>query len=64
MPNTCHYDRARLGALLPTQYGVITRWQALECGLTPKAIDYRLRPGGLWRAMLPGALEVDVYQEI
>jgi hypothetical protein len=39
---------------LPTQYGVIARWQALECGLTPKAIDYRLRPGGPWRAMLPG----------
>lgn len=54
MPNTCHYDRARLGALLPTQHGVIARWQALECGLTPKAIDYRLRPGGPWRAMLPG----------
>jgi hypothetical protein len=54
MPNTCHYDRAGLGALLPTQYGVIARWQALGCGLTPKAIDYRLRPGGPWRAMLPG----------
>ena len=39
---------------MPTQYGVIARWQALECGLTPKAIDYRLRPGGPWRAMLPG----------
>lgn len=54
MPITCDYDRARLGVLLPTQYGVVTRWQALECGLTPKAIDYRLRPGGPWRAMLPG----------
>ena len=54
MPKTCHYDDARLGALLPTQHGVIARWQALECGLTPKAIDYRLRPGGPWRAMLPG----------
>jgi len=54
MPRICEYDRARLAALLPTQYGVIARWQALECGLTPRALDYRLRPGGLWRAMLPG----------
>lgn len=54
MPNICCFDRARLSALLPSQYGVVARWQALECGLTPKAIDYRLRPGGPWRAMLPG----------
>lgn len=54
MPNICDFDRARLAVLLPTQYGVIARWQALECGLTPRAIDYRLGPGGTWRAMLPG----------
>jgi hypothetical protein len=54
MPNICQYDQARLWALLPIQYGVIARWQALECGLTPRAIDYRLRRGGPWRAMLPG----------
>jgi len=54
MPNICQYDQARLWALLPIQYGVIARWQALECGLTPRAIDYRLRQGGPWRAMLPG----------
>ena len=54
MPNICQYDQARLWALLPIQYGVVARWQALECGLTPRAIDYRLRRGGPWRAMLPG----------
>lgn len=54
MPNICEYDRARLAALLATQYGVIARWQAVECGLTPRALDYRLRLGGPWRAMLPG----------
>jgi hypothetical protein len=54
MPNICQYDQARLWALLPIQHGVVARWQALECGLTPRAIDYRLRRGGPWRAMLPG----------
>ena len=54
MPNICQYDQARLWALLPIQYGVVARWQALACGLTPRAIDYRLRRGGPWRAMLPG----------
>ena len=54
MPITCEYDRARLAALLRVQYGVIARWQALECGLTPRAIEYRIRRSGPWRAMLPG----------
>lgn len=54
MPITCDYDRDRLGAWLRLQCGVIARWQALECGLTPKAVEWRLRPGGPWRAYLPG----------
>jgi len=54
MPRICQYDRERLAALSGTQYGVVARWQALECGLTPRAIDYRLRPGGPWQAILPG----------
>jgi hypothetical protein len=54
MPITCEYDQARLAALLRVQYGVIARWQALECGLTSRAIEYRIRHGGPWRAMLPG----------
>lgn len=54
MPVTCDYDRGRLGAWLRLQCGVIARWQALECGLTPKAIEWRLRPDGPWRAYLPG----------
>jgi len=33
MPNICQYDQARLWALLPIQYGVVARWQALACGL-------------------------------
>ena len=54
MPITCEYDQARLTALLRVQHGVIARWQALECGLTSKAIECRLRHGGPWRALLPG----------
>ena len=54
MPITSEYDQARLAALMRVQYGVIARWQALECGLTSRAIEYRIRHGGPWRAMLPG----------
>lgn len=54
MPVTCDYDRGRLEAWLRLQCGVIARWQALECGLTTRAIEWRLRPGGQWRAYLPG----------
>jgi len=54
MPITCEYDQARLAALLRVQHWVIARWQALECGLTSRAIEYRMRHGGPWRTMLPG----------
>jgi very-short-patch-repair endonuclease len=36
------------------QFGVVSRAQALTCGLTPRALDYRIRPGGPWTRMLPG----------
>jgi hypothetical protein len=54
MPNLCVYNHDRLDAILRLQHGIVTRYQALECGLTPKAIDHRLRPGGPWRGILPG----------
>lgn len=54
MPTTHHYDRDRLRAFLRLQHGVIARCQVLECGLTPKAIEYRIRPEGPWRPLLPG----------
>lgn len=54
MPVKCDYDKGRLQAWLRAQSGVIARWQALECGLTPKALDFRIRPGGRWQRVLPG----------
>jgi len=35
------------------QRGVLSRQQALACGLTPDAIRYRARPGGPWQRLLP-----------
>ena len=43
------YDR-----LARSQFGVITRAQAAQCGLTSKQLDYRVRPGGPWQRMLRG----------
>ena len=41
--------------MLRIQYGVVTRHQAVaECGLTQKAVEHRIRPGGQWRVILPG----------
>lgn len=54
MPVKCDYDKGRLQVWLRFQNGVIARWQALECGLTPRAIDHRVRPGGKWQRVLPG----------
>lgn len=62
MPVTSNYDHGRLEAWLRLQRGVIARWQATECGLSDKAIEWRLRPGGPWRAYLPGVYLVQTRQ--
>lgn len=54
MPIRCDYDRARLQGYLRFQDKVIAREQARECGLSYRAIDHRLRPGGPWQRVLPG----------
>jgi very-short-patch-repair endonuclease len=36
------------------QRGVLSREQALACGLTPDALRHRARPGGPWQRLLPG----------
>jgi hypothetical protein len=59
MPITSSYDRDRVAHLLREQYDVITRSQALECGMSPGVVDYRVRNGGPWRIVLPG-----VYQTV
>jgi hypothetical protein len=54
MPILSGYDHERLARLLRLQYAVVTRSQALECGMTRGAIAYRLKPDGPWRQLLPG----------
>ena len=40
--------------LLASQRGVLSRTQALACGMTANGIQYRTRPGGPWQRLLPG----------
>jgi hypothetical protein len=47
-------ERAAPERLAASQYGVITRAEATLCGLTPRMIEGRIRPGGPWQRLLPG----------
>jgi hypothetical protein len=47
-------DRALLAKLLRQQHHVLTRAQAMACGLTDKALRHRTRPGGPWQPLLRG----------
>jgi hypothetical protein len=53
MTRTPGLDRDRLRDILASQHQVITCEQAYECGLTRKAVDYRLRLDGPWQWLLP-----------
>jgi hypothetical protein len=53
MPTLSGYDREQLADILRRQHDVISRSQALKCGLTRGTIEYRLRPDGPWRQILP-----------
>jgi hypothetical protein len=44
----------RIDALARLQDGLVCRWQAREAGLSPKALEYRLRDGGPWQRVLRG----------
>jgi very-short-patch-repair endonuclease len=54
MPRKTQFEQERLAELTRCQHGVISRDQALACGLTRKALAYRIRAGGPWRRLLPG----------
>jgi hypothetical protein len=54
MPRTPTFDRKALMALLDKQHGVISRGQAVECGMSQPLVRYRCREAGPWRALLPG----------
>jgi hypothetical protein len=54
MPRTAQFDRRALSGLAVKQHGVVSRSQALECGMTARVVDYRIRGGGPWQTLLPG----------
>ncbi len=53
MPKSISHDVRALDEVLRQQYNVITRQQALACGLSPDGLLHRLRPGGPWQRLLP-----------
>ena len=55
MTRSTRLDRAALSETLRLQLNVIGRRQALACGMTRDALMHRLRPGGPWQRLLPGA---------
>jgi hypothetical protein len=52
MPVTVRIDG--LGELLDQQFSVASRGQLLDLGMKDNAMQYRVRPGGPWQALLPG----------
>jgi putative AbiEi antitoxin of type IV toxin-antitoxin system len=54
MTATTKLHRAQLSSVLSRQHDVITRAQAMACGMTDKALRHRTRSGGPWRQLLRG----------
>jgi hypothetical protein len=54
MPRSSDFDRAAMAAILARQYRVISRSQAMACGMTESTLQHRLRAGGPWQRLLPG----------
>src|SRR5579871_5209961 len=54
MPRTAAFDGQAIVALAAKQHGVISRAQALDCGMTARIVRYRTRADGPWQALLPG----------
>src|SRR5260370_14047527 len=54
MPKRSAFDTERLRQVLQAQYLVITRKQALLCGLPHSTLDRYIAPDGPWQRLLPG----------
>ena len=54
MPRLSKFDTAALARTLADQHAIIGRGQAIACGLTPKAVQHRIRTGGPWQVVVPG----------
>lgn len=53
MPKLSAYDTAQMRQILGSQFDVITRAQALDCGIPPATVARRIAPGGPWQKILP-----------
>ena len=54
MPKRSVINHERLGRILVSQHQVITRSQALGCGIPQSTVSVWCKPGGKWQKMLPG----------
>lgn len=54
MGRSTSFDQSALTERLRQQRGVVSREQALGCGMTVSALWHRVRPGGRWRTIIPG----------
>jgi len=54
MPKRSDYDAERLQHVLQAQHQVITRVQAVACGMPQSTLDRYFAPGGRWQRLLPG----------
>jgi hypothetical protein len=54
MPKRSAFDVERLRRVLQEQRQVVTREQALECGMPPTTLARQVAPGGRWQRLLPG----------
>jgi hypothetical protein len=54
MPKRSGFDTERVRQVLRAQYQVITRRQALLCGMPHSTLDRQVAPGGPWQRLLPG----------
>jgi hypothetical protein len=54
MPKRVVIDHEKLGRILASQHHVITRGQALGCGIPQSTVSAWCKPGGKWQKILPG----------
>jgi hypothetical protein len=54
MPKLSVFDRDQLLRILGAQHQVITRSQALECGMPHSTVERRIAVNGSWQKLLPG----------
>ena len=54
MPKRSAFDVERLGRVLQEQRQVVTRNQAVRCGMPPTTLARQVASGGRWQRLLPG----------